>query len=266
MPDVAAPKLYIPRWVIEHPDEHLPGISARLQMQDPVPSPLPDDIDYVFILFSNRSGSTLLCELLASTGVMPLAQETLHVDTVLETARQIGSDRFDEVFSVLVKERARNGRFVAKASLGQICMLAGCGLLGRILPRTKFILIERMDKVAQVVSWSIANQTGQFTSYHDRTGSGALVYREATLRMDIEAQFAQEAATREFLTFNGIIPLHITYELLVAQPRIVGNLITAWVCGQERPVQPESVRLREQKTSTNREWADRFRASVSAAA
>lgn len=257
---------HIPQWVSDHPDEHLPRISAKLQVYNLSLQSVPDDIDYLFILFSNRSGSTLLCELLASTDFLPLAQEALHVDTVLETAQRISSARFDEVFAALVRAGTRNGKFVAKASLGQVCMLATCGILGRILPRTKFILIERMDKVAQIVSWSIATQTGQFTSYHDMSASCTLVYREENLRMDIQAQMAQEAAVREFMAFNGIVPLHVTYETLVAHPHVVGNLITAWACGGERPVRPENVQIREQKTSTNRAWANRFLASISRAA
>ena len=219
---------------------------------------LPEDVTYVFIVFSNRSGSTLLAELLAASGFFNRTTEPLNADAVIPGARARHLGSLAAYFAAVVRESARNRHFVVKAAVGQLGVLAAHGVLGRILPRARFIQTERMDKVAQVVSWSIAAQTGRFTSYDPAGERPAPQYDGPALRRSLDGLLGVHARTSLFFALNGIVPFQVTYEALAARPGETAEQVCAWLGHPELRCDAALVGLQRQWTDRNAEWCRRF--------
>jgi LPS sulfotransferase NodH len=238
-------------------DGHGRRIAAELGPPGDVVA-LPEDLTFVFIVFSNRSGSTYLAELLASTGFFNRSFEPLNADAVIPGARARKLGSYAAYFAAIVVEGAHNAHFVVKASVGQLAVLAAHGILDRILPRARFIQTERMDKVAQVVSWSIAVQTGRFTSYQPEPERATPQYDGAELRRSLEGLVNLHARTALFFALNGIVPFHVTYEALAAHPRETTERVCTWLGHPELRCDPTQVGLQRQWTARNAEWCRRF--------
>jgi LPS sulfotransferase NodH/capsular polysaccharide biosynthesis protein len=239
-------------------DVHGEHIARELPLHAGADVALPPDLTYVFVVFVNRSGSSYLGQLLASTGYLNDAGEPLNSDEVIRECGARGLDSFAAYFADLAAEHARNKFFVLKSLVGQLAVLAWHGILPRILPHSRFLLIERMDKVAQAVSWAIADDTQCYTSEQRGIEGPPLEYDGANLRRRLDTLVAAHAQISLFFALNGIVPFHLTYEALIAQPRQVGKAICEWLGLPELQCDPQSVRLRRQAGARNAEWQRRF--------
>lgn len=238
-------------------DNHGRAIAEALPVRDAATVAFPD-LCYVFIVFTNRSGSTLLGEMLAATGYFNAAEEALNAETVLAHCQAHQIDSFARYFAGLAEARARHGHFVVKASIGQIGVLAGHGILGRILPQARFLVIERMDKLGQAISWQIAAQTKLFTSYHAARPHDPPQYGREALANVMVAVAESQARTGLFMGLNGLVPLHLTYELLTTRPALAVQLVCDHLGAHAPEFDPARVRVRRQATALNEAWRARF--------
>ena len=71
-------------------DVHGAEIAAHLPDRDGASVKLPANITYVFIVFTNRSGSTFLGDLLAASGFFNFAEELLNHQQVLQVCAAKG--------------------------------------------------------------------------------------------------------------------------------------------------------------------------------
>ncbi len=239
-------------------DVHGAQIAAHLPDRDGASVKLPANITYVFIVFTNRSGSTFLGDLLAASGFFNFAEELLNHQQVLQVCATKGWRSFSQYFTRMAAAKARNGHFVVKSSVGQLAVLADHGLLERILPQSRFLVTERLDKVAQAVSWAIANQTGRFTSLAPDSRSPAPVYDGVALRGHVVHFHGDQANINQFMTLNGLLPFHITYETLAAQPELAARLAFDFLGQPGLRADLSKIRLERQATTVNAEWRARF--------
>jgi trehalose 2-sulfotransferase len=134
-----------------------------------------------------RTGSSLLCGLLASTGVAGRPESYFRRQDEQSWAFRWGIANTDGNFEyadyvqrALVAGRSENGVFAARimwgtldevvGKLGTVCPnLAGrdIDLLNRAFGRTQFIYLQRDDVVAQAVSWLRAEQTQVWVAARD---------------------------------------------------------------------------------------------------
>lgn len=218
---------------------------------------LPPDMDYVFIVFTNRSGSYYLAELLSTSGFFNLADEDLFSDRVLERCRQAGMAGYGDYFSEVAIQYARNNTYVVKSTIGELATLAWHGVLQQVLTRSRFVVIERMDKLGQAISWVIASQTGRYRST-DPAPTVAPVYDRAGIANGV-ARFAFENAQADcFFGMNGIVALHLAYERLIARPRITAQTVCEFLGHPELVCDPSRCRLRRQAGPLNAAWRARF--------
>lgn len=258
MPSFSRVPIVIPASIDLQRDAHAVAFEAHLPLRDGGRIALPDGMRFVFIVFTNRSGSTFLSELLASTGFFNYGQEFLNQEAVIPACRANGWLSLSTYVAAMARQHGRNGYFVTKASIGQVAILAQHGLLDRIVERAYFLVVERADKLAQVISWAIATQTRRFTSYHPMEAPGELIYKGAGIRRDLDDFIQSHASISAFMALNGLCPFHTTYEMLTAHPEVVG----AWVCAHLG--QPElvchsgRVGLQRQATARNGAWRVRF--------
>ncbi len=195
------------------------------------------DFDSYLICATARSGSTLLCGLLESSGVAGHPASYFIRQGLQEYADAWGiarpkDGRIDEVYvrAALIAGRTANGIFGGRLMGETLPELmddlaaassperSGLDLLTEQLGRLRFVHLRRSDAVAQAVSWARSLQThywhpgevvapGGQDPYYDEELIGQLVARIEDL----------EATWMRWFTIHGIDPCELTYEELGAE-------------------------------------------------
>lgn len=234
-----------------------------------------------------RSGSTLLCRLLAATGVAGHPNSHFHVPSLegwLEAyaldraafatepdalravvARAIARGRGDtDVFGVRVQRRSF-AFFLEQLGRLHPGLDSDVARIEAAFGRTLFISLRREDKVAQAVSRVIAMQTGLWHRHADGRELERLappapaVYDAAAIAEVMAEQDALDAGWAAWFAQEGLTPLALTYEGLSADPaRGLAQVLAA--LGLD-PALAEGVATPTAKLAdaTNADWAERFR-------
>lgn len=237
-----------------------------------------------------RSGSTLLCGLLAATGVAGRPDSHFHVRSLaawLKTyglqRQAFGSERdairavvgaavtkgtgATDVFGLRLQRDSFDFFMAALDTLTPGCR-SDVERLEAAFGRTKLFHLERDDKLAQAISLSIAEQSGLWHRNADgtereRSGpSGTPSYSRTAIEQHLIQVASQNAAWRDWVTAEAIAPEHFTYEALASAPRaVLADVLTA--LGQapsEATAAPiPTARLAD---ATNAAWSARFRAQT----
>jgi LPS sulfotransferase NodH len=239
-------------------------------------------IDAYLLCGTPRTGSTLLCGLLRSTGVagrpesyFRLPDEQAWADR-WQLTRDAGGrfDYGDYVRSAVRDGSTPNGVFGGRVMWGTLDEMvaklgpaspdgagagAGLALLERAFGRTRFVYLRRDDTVAQAVSWARAEQTSFW-----QDGDTALPGREprydheqiGTLVRTIDEH---NAAWREWFAGAGVQPHVVRYEELTADPAGVTRGILEFL-DLELPAGMELVPgHRRQADQLNHDWGARYR-------
>ncbi|MET1414212.1 Stf0 family sulfotransferase [Roseibium sp. HPY-6] len=240
------------------------------------------------ICTSPRSGSTLLCKLLAATGqagdpksyfhkasldawqahfglegeVFPGERERLSV--LFETARQKGSAGTG-IFGLRL-QRGSFDFFSAKLNSLHPELTSLSARIEAVFGKPLFIHLTRDDKVAQAVSFVKASQTGLWHQAPDGTEIERLAppqepaYDHARIRQHVEEMMAYDQAWIDWFEDEGLTPRRITYDELARQPVAAVETILREL-GQD-PKAAAGIELPVARLSdkTNREWIERFRA------
>jgi len=243
-------------------NDHLDALQRHFGRLDSGPAEIPENVKFILIGFTNRSGSNYLAELLASDGHIPLAGENLNFDTVLEHSTQKGFATFRDYFRFLVHD-TRLGNIVSiKVAPAHIELLAVSGILDQIIGRTEFVVIERNDKLSQAISHSIAFQTGKFMStMPDNNDLPAPVFNRDELTAIMEDIAESYKQFNLFFSRNGIVPVHVSYEHVVSRPVPIINHIGREVGIPDLSVNTGNVRLAKQADSRNDEWREMYLAA-----
>ena len=243
--------LFIPQ-LRENP--HLEGIVEYFGVLEQKPADINNDLEFVFIGFTNRCGSNYVAELLASDGRLPLGGEYLNFDAVVDNSKKHSLLSFQEYFSFLMRQTAYKKRAVIKVAPSHIELLAQSGILMQIFDRSRFVLIERSDKLDQAISHVIAFQTGKFTS--KMTGyEGQEAKFDARIVSRVINSIAEDYRFfSSFFGLNGIKLAHVIYEQVVQDPQravtYIGNIIGL----PDLQVMKEKLSLERQANAMNAEW------------
>lgn len=240
--------------------------------------------DSYLICATPRTGSSLLCGLLESTGVAGCPESYFRQPDEQAWAARWGIvSRSDNAFSyadyvraALAAGRTDNGVFAARIMWGTMAEvvsklaavhpdLAGMDvdLLHRAFGETRFIYLRRGDAVAQAVSLLRAEQTNVWFE----TTQAALKEPEREPRFDLDELRARvhlvrdhNAAWQEWFASTGIQPYSMLYEELDANPVGVTRGVLDFL-GLELPVSTEIVvRHRRLADHLSAQWINRYRA------
>ena len=223
-----------------------------------------------------RTGSTLLCGLLSSTGVAGRPESYFRVpDHQMWAARfglsMAGEGDFD--FGDFMDGAVRmgstgNGVFAARIMWGTMHLLAeGLGrdpgegsdveVLERALGPLRFVSLQRVDTIAQAVSWARAEQTG-FWQQGDRVTFEAELDLGQIDRL-VTTIDEHNDAWQTWFAAQRVEPLDLTYESLVSDPAGTVKRILDFI-GTVPPDDWTPVSPHERQTdSINAEWARRYR-------
>jgi LPS sulfotransferase NodH len=178
------------------------------------------DMPLVLLGFTNRSGSNLLAEYMASTGGIGRAGEMLNWKVVLTKSREHGIETFPDYVRWLSDLNRRGDQAMAiKASAVQVLMLLRWRITA-MFPAVYLVRLIRGDLVAQAVSYSIAAQSGVWTSAQQEADQTEVTpkydFRDIAMRIDgisrANSVMAQLASVARLPT------LSLEYESLAKDP------------------------------------------------
>lgn len=174
-------------------------------------------LDIFFVAFSNRSGSTLLSEMLFQCEVaVPPKAEVFNSDSVIPVCVEHGIPTFTDYFLQVVGGWHKAGLVGFKIGPRQLFWLTRSGLL-RHFNSVKVINSLRRDRVLQAVSLYIARHTGQWQSHMDtRADADAIAYSATEIAGALRQITDDQLLIEYYAQLHGIACLKIVYEDLLA--------------------------------------------------
>jgi LPS sulfotransferase NodH len=164
----------------------------------------------------------------------------------------------DQFQRILTMGSTPNGVYGLKVFPDQHDMIAKTCAWTRLLPRLKFIALERRDTLGQALSWARTVQTGQYRSTVPEKNPAS--YDASLIRAALYQVIKGRARWSLFFARTGFEPLPVFYEDVLANPQMEIDRIAAFVggCGPAI-VRPDLIKLKTQRNSTIDEWRNRFR-------
>lgn len=208
------------------------------------------------ICCTRRSGSTLLCQALTSTGVLGRPREWFNVPGVRYDHPDYPEEP-DAVLEALVKlSMTPNGVYGLKVHGFHFDSVAPPGWAER-LPNLAFIFLRRRDLLRQALSDVRAMQTNAYRSTHAVRGDpryDGQAIGEALIQL---ARY--EARWRFFFARNGIEPFELAYESFLAAPQAVLDGVARLVGLAKSPeMTPGLIDVRVQRDALTEAWRERF--------
>jgi LPS sulfotransferase NodH len=180
----------------------------------------------IFVLFSNRTGSNLVTDILEQSGFGHGAtNEPFLANTIISTAKELRLSGLDHYLAETIREWRKNEICFLKISWDALFWLISEGILGEMLPQAIFIWTKRRDKVAQAISYVKAVRTGSFferaseSADRSKPGWAQLWNGDQTLfniGREVHNAFVAEERIGYFLTLFGRTFLEIYFEDLVS--------------------------------------------------
>ena len=243
-------------------------------------------IDSYLICATPRTGSTLLCGLMASTKVAGQPESYFRQPDV-----QLWADRWDIVRptdggfeysefirGALAAGRSKNGVFAARIMWGTLDHLferlgtvypahtgSDFDLLNLAFGHTGFIYLQRDDILAQAVSWHRAEQTHIW--HQTDWEESRQPKQEPRFDFDQITKLVQvignhNSAWRAWFDSVGIQPHRVRYEELDADPVGVAGEILDFLGLKLPPGRQINTHNRRLADELNAEWIDRYRAEL----
>jgi trehalose 2-sulfotransferase len=252
----------------------------------PGPTRPRGEIDSYLLCTTPRTGSTLLCGLLDSTGVAGHPESYFRRQGQQEYAVKWGIARSaegnfiysDYIQAALTAGRTDNGVFAVRImweTLGELLGelepmnpgLPGVSLLERAFGRTRFVYLRRDDVVAQAVSLVRAEQTNVWhdpipairpAPEHDAWFDFAKIERQ------VQEMNQHNAAWQEWFRAAGIEPFPVRYEELDVDPVGITRRILDFLGLDLPPTREITVRHRRLSDELNAGWIAQYHADARA--
>lgn len=233
--------------------------------------------DAYLICATPRTGSTLLCGLLRSTGVAGVPESYFR-----EQDRDRWADRWrlprggDGSFSeaafvqAAVREGSTgNGVFGARVMWGSmeplVARLADTAaghrsdleLLSDAFGSVRFVHLRREDQVGQAVSWARAEQSGYWHPGDAEPAAGPRFDADLVDRL-VRTIDEHDARWRAWFAATGVVPHQVTYEQLVADPAGVTEAVLDHLGLALPPGWRPRPLAGRQADAVNAEWVQRY--------
>ena len=229
---------------------------------------------FVFILFTNRSGSNLVTDMLESMEFgAGTTNEPFLADTIISVTNEHSMHTFEEYFANTIDGWKKNGVFFAKISWDALFWLSSRGILNDIFSRATYVFVRRKDKILQAISYVKALNSGQFFAWDTNRDGNAGEKRETSARADEEKYWSHEDAfistsksihdfyvaecrIAYFLTMQGLEAHDIWYEDMIADLDGAYNRLADYLSGRlGLPPAAKIYRPRLVKQATGAEYA-----------
>ncbi len=245
------------------------------------------------ICTTSRSGSTLLCRLLAQTGQAGHPASFFHRPDLRDWAQKAGLEAgatqdtpegLRQIFDGIRTAGAGNtgvfGLHLMRKSYPKLAEQLAKAFPNAATERARlsaafgdllYIRLTRGDKIAQAVSWVRAQQSGLWHRHADgseleRTAPPGLLHYDAeAIGAQRNSLMRDDAAWERWFEREQITPLKLTYEGLAEAPQTCVDRILRRLHGASVPSATGSITpdVRPLSDEISQEWIARFRASDS---
>jgi LPS sulfotransferase NodH len=235
----------------------------------------------LLICATPRSGTTLLCDLLAETGATGKPNSFYRAESVAYFAAQLGvaeGPDFDRRYLEAILAEGRGGtdlfsmrlmwpslpEMQAKLSALYPGEATDTGRIAAAFGTPFYLSVTRTDKVAQAISRIKAEQSGLWHRAADgsaREQGGTYrtpQYDGAAIAASIAETLAHEAEWRNWFTRESIAPLELTYEELSADPVAAIRRVLMAVGRDPSAADKVTPRTAKLADATSVEWAERY--------
>ena len=213
---------------------------------------------------TQRSGSTVLCHLLTATGAMGVpteyfgaGAETSAIGRRLDAVGTDGRLRLGRYLAALIRRRSTpNGVFGVKMHFHQLETRSNRRPLQKLLVDARYVWLRRRDPIAQAISFALAQRTGRFQESRDvARPSNDPPFELREVLNAWRGLALQDAGWQVYFQANGIAPLEVWYEDMLADPdwtcRRIGQFLGVTI---ERPVSLDAVPIRRQRSTVSEIW------------
>lgn len=239
------------------------------------------------ICTSPRSGSTLLCKLLAATGIAGNPSSLFYRPAVSDWLTRLGvtpaetateREVLKEVFEAAIRKGSMDtpvfGLRQQRHGFEFLCEKLAILHLGdrtdaerfqRTFGPTLFIHLTRADKLAQAVSYLKAEQSGLWHLAPDGTELERTaphrppVYDDDAIRACIETMAAYDRQWEAWFEREAIAPLRISYDELSDDPAATLRTVLDHLGLDPAAAAGIEPSVRKLADSTSQEWVARFR-------
>jgi LPS sulfotransferase NodH len=223
-----------------------------------------------FLCSTPRTGSTMLGNMLAETGLVGRAGEYFGETFRREVVPGLTRAGFDGYLVGCLEHARGTGSFGLKLHWDQVEVfvhhlrlrrgLRGASdaeVIAAIFPSPRYVFLTREDTLAQAVSWWKAMTSGKWTDGRPITGAAAFDYEGIEGR--VKQVEAHNERWRRWFAANGVEPLELSYESVAANPGDAVRRVLDHI-GVEVPadvaIQPRTER---QSDAVNEDWIRRYR-------
>jgi len=207
------------------------------------------------ILGARRSGSSHLCALIASTGLLGYPDEYLHPERYEPGDSETAHAQLMAWSDMVEAATSANGVTAFKIFYGHLDR-PKMGFFRDRIAELEFVLLDRTDRLGQAISLARALQTSSWSA-HQLEQSDPRYDRQLIADCLKEIGNAM-GGWEEFLQSLGRIPLRITYEELVQDPRGTVQAIASHIGVKCAELPPMRSGKRIQRDALNEEWREQF--------
>jgi trehalose 2-sulfotransferase len=207
-----------------------------------------------------RSGSSLLCELLFSTGQAGAPAEYFDHALMKLFRRRWNAQTFaDYLPALLARKTGPNGVFGFKAHFFQLEEAFPRDSLEEAFPGLRYVYITRDDRLRQAISWARALQTHKWASDHEVRVQETEVFRRRQIDRLISGIAERERRWEKFFAESGTEPLRLTYESLLAAPEEAVTIVLDHIgVADARSFPVGAPTLRRQADELTDDWVRRY--------
>ncbi len=205
-----------------------------------------------------RSGSNFLCQLLASTGKLGAPLEYFN-----GSSRRVLDDPFypddprKQIEKIRTSGATPNRIYGLKLFMYQNELVSSEIAWADILPDLHFISLRRNDVIGQAISWSRAEQTGQYRA--SQFAKAVPVYSAEHIATQMQRIRHENTGWDAYFEANNIHPLRLIYEEVEADPQSAIDRVATFI-GVDTPclVDLKKVSVVRQSDSISAAWRERF--------
>ena len=220
---------------------------------------IPDGLRFIFIVYTNRSGSNFLADAIASSGKINFAGEFFNRDVVIDHSIKEKFSDIEQYFEFLIRHIAKNSILCAKLSVHHLDILIASGIMDQILRYSTFVHITRDRVLEQAVSFDIARQTNRWTSHSDVPAKESdLEFSRDSIEAVIRSIEIQNIMIKRFMVDNKITPISISYEDLIDNPQKILWFIGGTLAMPGITYHKERIMHERQSNHINAAWIELY--------
>ena len=218
-----------------------------------------DDIEFVFMCFTNRCGSNFVAQTLASDGRLNVASEWWNGREIVNVCQHQNLETIERYIEGTCRFNMRNGRLVSKIGVENLVLLYLSGFFDSAALRCQFLFINRSDKLNQAISLALALETSAWAYNNPETKPRSeAVYSRAKIDRCLGEITEKNRRFSEFFASNDITPTVVNYEAFVAKPDFYTKWIGKTLGLEDLRNVPGNVEFKRQSDQTNAEWRRRY--------